>query len=319
MTSTIELSIIIPVYNVEKYLTECLQSAYSITGINKEIIIVDDGSTDQSASIINKFVTLYPNETVVKTQLNQGQSAARNVGITLASGDYILFLDSDDYLDSVAVIDMFHYAQKHELDLVQGRATVFGDVATSVMIMPDEVLNTPICDGPALLKIWCDSSTSEIGDFRPEVWLMLLKKNIFTLNNIQFVAGMLYEDELMVPTLLLNAKKAKAINIPFYHYRIRQGSTIRTFGERHVASQAKLVKEYTSLLKKHRFYHAFLSGRTIGWCKYSASYLSVVDIATLFMLRKFNFKELIRLSLILMRSILRLGQHKNIEAGLNEK
>lgn len=319
MNNKIELSIIIPVYNVEAYLEVCLQSAYNITGINKEIVIVNDGSTDASESIINKFVNLYPDETIVETQVNQGQSAARNKGVTLATGDYLLFLDSDDYLESNAVIELFNYAKKYDLDLVQGRASYFGDVPKSIMIMPDEVLNTPICSGPSLLKVWCDSSTSEIGDFRPEVWLMLLKKNIFTSNNIQFALGMLYEDELMVPTLLLNAKKAKAVNIPFYHYRIRQGSTIRTFGERHVASKAKLVKEYVSLLKKHRFSHVFLSGRAIGWCKESESYLGVLDITSLLTLKAFKFKELVRLSLILMRSVLRLGRHKNIEAGLNIK
>tara|TARA_R110001583_G_scaffold83923_1_gene221193 strand:+ start:11072 stop:11794 length:723 start_codon:yes stop_codon:yes gene_type:complete len=216
MKNKIELSIIIPVYNVKAYLEECLQSAYNITGINKEIVIVNDGSTDNSESIINKFLHLYPDETIVETQLNQGQSAARNKGIALASGDYLLFLDSDDYLESNAVIEIFNYAQKHDLDLVQGRATYFGDVSKSIMIMPEQVLNTPICNGPLLLKIWCDASTSEIGDFRPEVWLMLLKKNIFTSNNIQFVVGMLYEDELMVPTLLLNAKKAKALKYSFF-------------------------------------------------------------------------------------------------------
>ena len=319
MKDNIELSIIIPVYNVQDYLTECLESAYKITGMNKEIIIVNDGSTDESESIINKFLDLYPDETIVETQVNQGQSAARNKAITLASGDYLLFLDSDDYLESHAVTEMFDYAQKHDLDLLQGRATYFGDVPKSIMIMPEQVLNAPICSGTSLLKIWCDSSTSEIGDFRPEVWIMLLKRNVFTSNNIQFVVNMLYEDELMVPTLLLNAKKAKAVNIPFYHYRIRQGSTIRTFSERHIASQAKLVKEYTSLLKKHRFYHAFLSGRAIGWCKYSESYLGLLDIASLYTLKKIKFKELIRLSLILIRAILRFGKHKNIDLGLNEK
>lgn len=318
INNKIELSIIIPVYNVEAYLEECLQSAYNITGINKEIVIVNDGSTDNSAVIINRFLNLYPDETVVETQLNQGQSAARNAGIALASGDYLLFLDSDDYLESNAVVEIFNYVKKHDLDLVQGRATYFGDVPQSIMIMPEQVLNAPVCSGPSLLNVWCDSCTSELGDFRPEVWLMLLKKNIFTSNNIQFVVGMLYEDELMVPTLLLNAKKAKALNIPFYHYRIRQGSTIRTFGERHIASQAKLVKEYISLLKKHQFYHAFLSGRVIGWCKYSESYLGVLDIASVFTLKAFKFKELVRLSLVLMRSVLRFGRHKNIDLGINE-
>ena len=313
MKDNIELSIIIPVYNVQDYLTECLESAYKVIGINKEIIIVNDGSTDNSDVIINQFLQLYPDQTIVETQINQGQSVARNVGLNLAKGDYILFLDSDDTFEHEAVIEIFNYAKQHDLDLVQGRATEFGDVPRAVMIMPDEVLNTDICSGAALLKKWCDTCHTDIGDFRPEVWLMLVKRSLFISNEIKFVVGMFYEDELIVPTLLLSAKKAKALDIPFYNYRIRQGSTIRSVNERHIASKGKLTKEYYSLLSKNKFYHPFLNGRLIGWTKESEAYLSIRDIAQVFALRKFKFKELIRLTLIFIRAVGRFGRHKSID------
>lgn len=319
MKDDIKLSIIIPVYNVQNYLAECLDSVYKITGIDKEIIIVNDGSTDGSNMIIDKYLSLYPNETVVETQFNQGQSVARNVGLDLASGDYVLFLDSDDTLEYSAVIEIFNYAQQHDLDLVQARATKFGDVPRSIMPMPNEVFGSSKCSGISLLKKYCDVVSVEKSDFRPEVWLMLLKREIFTLNNIKFTAGMFYEDELMVPTLLLKANNAKVLNVSFYNYRIRQGSTIRSFDSRHIASKAKLVKEYYLLLSQNNFYHPFLNGRLIGWSRESQSYLSIKDITLLFMLRKYKIKDLILLSTIFLKSISRLGRKKSIESILSTK
>ena len=319
MKDSIQLSIIIPVYNVEEYLIECLESAYKITGLNKEIIIINDGSTDKSDVIIDKFLQLYPDETVVETQLNKGQSVARNVGLKLAKGSYILFLDSDDTLDYDAVTEIFNYAQQHNLDLVQARATVFGDVPRSLMPMPEEVLNTPKCSGISLLEKYCNVSSIEKADFRPEVWLMLLKRELFINNNIQFTPGMYYEDELMIPTLFLCATNVKALDVPFYNYRIRQGSTIRSVGEIHIASKAKLVKEYYSLLSRNDFYHPFLNGRLVGWCREAQLYLSFKDILSLFLLRKYTSKDFILLNLILLKSILRLGKHKSIEEILSVK
>lgn len=317
MKNNIELSIIIPVYNVQEYLTECLKSAYKITGINKEIIIINDGSTDESESIISKFLNLYPDETVVKAQLNQGQSAARNVGIKLAKGEYLLFLDSDDTFKDNTIPELLRYAQKHDLDLLQGRATYFGDVPSSILPMPLEVINAPVSSGVSLLKKYCEVASIAAADFRPEVWLMLLKRELFAINNIEFTTGMYYEDELMVPTIFLVAKKAKALDMSFYNYRIRQGSTIRSVGEKHVASKGRLVKEYYSLLSNNKFYTPFLNNRLIGWSKEAQTYLSINDLIKLFLLRKYKFKDLCLLSILCLNNIMRGGKHKNIESILS--
>lgn len=319
MKDNIELSIIIPVYNVQDYLTECLESVYKIAEINKEIIIVNDGSTDNSDVIINKFLQLYPDQTIVETQLNKGQSVARNVGLTLASGTYVLFVDSDDTVEHDAVLEIFNYAQQHQLDLVQARATEFGDVPRALMAMPQAIFDEPKCTGISLLTKYCDVATIKEADFRPEVWLMLLKRELFTLNQLQFTPGMYYEDELIVPTLFLYATSAKVLDISFYNYRIRQGSVMRSIGEIHVASKGKLVKEYYSLLSNNNIYHPFLNGRLIGWSRESQSYLSIGDVASLFTLRKYNLKDFLLLSTIFLKRILCFGKKESIENGLINK
>ena len=316
MRNKIELSIVIPVFNVEKYLEECLKSVYKITGISKEIIIVNDGSTDNSDVIINKFLNLYPDETVVETQSNKGQSAARNVGVTLATGDYILFLDSDDTFVDHTVFELLRYAQKHDLDLLQGRASYFGDVPFSLMPMPQEVINEPISSGISLLKKYCEVASIKNANFRPEVWLMLLKRALFTDNNIRFTTDMYYEDELITPALFLSAKKVKALDLVFYNYRIRQGSIIRSFSEKHIASKGRLVKEYYLLLSKNKFYDSFTNNRLIGWSKEAQEYLSIIDLLSLFLLHKYKFIDLLLLSVLCLKSVLRFGKKKSIERVL---
>jgi hypothetical protein len=231
----------------------------------------------------------------------------------------IFCLDSDDTFEDGAVFELLRYAQKHDLDLLQARATYFGDVPSSILPMPQGVIDAPISSGVSLLKKYCEVASIKEADFRPEVWVLLLKRELFTLNNIAFVTGMYYEDELMVPTLFLSAKKAKALDVSFYNYRIRQGSIIRSFAESHVASKGKLVKEYYSLLLKNHFYDSFTNNRLIGWSREAHAYLSITDLLSLFLLRKYKCKDLLLLSVLCLKSILRFGKHKSIDDILSSK
>lgn len=92
----IELSIIVPIYNVEKYLEECLESIYKIKNIKKEVILINDGSKDKSLDIAKKFKKKYKEETILIDNENKGLSETRNIGINLAKGNYLWFIDSDD-------------------------------------------------------------------------------------------------------------------------------------------------------------------------------------------------------------------------------
>lgn len=99
----IDLSIIIPIYNVEQFLRDCLETVYNIK-INKEVILINDGSTDNSYFIIKEFEERYSDQTIVINQKNQGLAETRNIGLKYAKGEYITFIDSDDFIGATRFI-----------------------------------------------------------------------------------------------------------------------------------------------------------------------------------------------------------------------
>lgn len=115
-----ELSIIVPIYNVEDYLEECLESLYNIKNIELEIILVNDGSKDNSFKIMEKFKDMYPEKTVLINKENGGLSSARNAGMKAAVGEYISFIDSDDFIDVDEFERFFKEGQKDKLDVIVG-------------------------------------------------------------------------------------------------------------------------------------------------------------------------------------------------------
>ncbi|MGL6168669.1 MAG: glycosyltransferase, partial [Fusobacteriaceae bacterium] len=115
-----ELSIIVPIYNVEIYLRECLESLYKIKGIKKEIILVNDGSKDNSYKIIEEYKEKYPDITKVINKTNGGLSSARNSGLKEATGEYISFIDSDDFVDHLMFEEFFKLAIKDKVEVAVG-------------------------------------------------------------------------------------------------------------------------------------------------------------------------------------------------------
>tara|TARA_R110001583_G_scaffold83923_1_gene221195 strand:+ start:12617 stop:13003 length:387 start_codon:yes stop_codon:yes gene_type:complete len=114
----------------------------------------------------------------------------------------------------------------------------------------------------------------------------------------------------MAPTLFLSAKRVKTLDVQFYNYRIRHGSIIRSIGEKHIASKGRLVKEYYLLLSTNKFYDSFLNNRLIGWSREAQVYLSISDLLKLFLLRKYQFKDLLLLSMLCLKNMLRLANIK---------
>src|SRR5699024_7704751 len=115
---SVKVSIIIPAYNVEDYIEQCIKSVIQQSYSNIEIIVINDGSTDGTRKIIEKYIENNEN-LVLKNQDNQGQSAARNKGIELSKGEYIMFLDSDDYLSTNTVKNLVSNIEKYEPDLIR--------------------------------------------------------------------------------------------------------------------------------------------------------------------------------------------------------
>ena len=219
----IKYSIIVPVYNVEKYLVECLDSVINQTYKNFELIIINDGSTDDSLVIANTYTK--DDRVKVYSQRNKGLAQTRNVGLSLANGDYILFLDSDDYWD----IDLLSKVNEN-LIVKECVLVIFGRYRfTDNTKIEDKITN----DTNYELGIdYLEDSVSH-NYFTASVANKVFKKSFLDNNNIIFIPNILYEDLFFTFKSLVEAKSIMIIDIPLYYYRwVRPGSIINSIKEK---------------------------------------------------------------------------------------
>lgn len=223
----IKVSVIIPVYNVEPYLRECLDSVVNQTLKEIEIICVDDGSTDDSLKILREYENR-DKRVLVYTQINSGQSAARNHGLKYATGDYVYFLDSDDYIRSDALELLFHQASSARLDIVYFGADsffeteeLFEDHSSFLEYYHRKQLTDSPVSGGELLKQF-----AETGLFRCSVPLQFIRRDFLQRTGIRFPVGIIHEDELFSPLLLLEAERAFCVTENLYFRRVRANSTM---------------------------------------------------------------------------------------------
>ncbi len=198
-------SIIVPIYNAEKYINRCIESVICQTYPFWQLILVDDGSPDQvsakCASYLNDSRILY------KRKTNGGVSSARNYGITLATGDYISFLDADDYLDSQCLEKCASYLAQGNLDVLQ-----FGH---SILSKEDDLIERVGADfGPTDNVNYIKSNT-----FQKSVWATVCRRQIITNNSLAFDETIrLAEDQLFVLDLLQHANRVMQISDSLYNY-----------------------------------------------------------------------------------------------------
>lgn len=203
----------VPVYNVEKYLADCLRSARAQRHGNFEIIAVNDGATDSSVSILEKFAAKTP-ELFIVTQDNQGLGAARNAGLdAIENTDFVMFLDSDDLLPMGAVERFVAQAQKTEAALVVGKAVCFygsrffDRTSTAAMFTADQQ-QISVNDLPEILG----DATS---------WNKFYRWSFWQANKLRFPVGVNYEDMTLVVTAYLAAGKFDLLAAPAYFWRVR--------------------------------------------------------------------------------------------------
>lgn len=201
-----KLSVIVPVFNVEKYLNRCLDSLCNQSLSDIEIICVDDCSSDSSAKILQKYSKIYKNLTVVNLAKNQGVSAARNAGLALAQGEYIAFVDSDDEVDLDFYEKLYQAAKTQDFDIVRGQA---------VEITYDGKKNfvKQIADGNKFFFL--------------NYWLIAIyKKSLLAENKITFsTKHSLGEDLLFLNQALIATQSLKLIDGTFYYYHRREDSS----------------------------------------------------------------------------------------------
>ncbi|WP_017401301.1 glycosyltransferase family 2 protein [Acinetobacter radioresistens] len=206
------VSVIVPVYNVEQYLDECLNSIRQQTYKNIEIIVVEDCSTDNSLNTLTKHLE-DPRVKLIQHEKNSGLSAARNTGIDAANGDYIMFVDSDDYIDFNLI--------KLCLDNIK-------DNNTDIIIFDFHAFN----DNEAIKK-----EKNSINNYKVKLlneveylkyphfaWLKFFKADILKKYSLRFKVGYYYEDWPFHWEIAFNGCQVLNINIPLYYYRLRKGS-----------------------------------------------------------------------------------------------
>lgn len=211
-----KISVIVPVYNVEKYLNKCLTSLVNQTYKNFEIIIINDGSTDNSLAICNKYSKKYDNIKVYDHK-NAGVAHARNVGIEKATGDYLLFVDSDDYVDEKLLENLNEFLKKNDCDIV-------------CFDMYKVVNNDNIYYHTSNSLVEDNIKRYIIGDSGP--CNKLIKKKLF--NDLKFMEKIYYEDLATMPILALYTNKIDFLEKPLYYYVQRDNSIMhqKVFSEK---------------------------------------------------------------------------------------
>ncbi len=221
-SNKILFSIIVPVYNTEKYLTKCLETIKKAIKEDCEVIIVNDGSTDNSEQVIKNFIKELPNEYqdkfIYKFKKNKGLADTKNVGISLARGQYISVIDSDDYISE----DFYDIARKH---IKEGYEIIIYDLYVIFENSRDKELRNYI--GRAFNEDKNNFKTSIIsGAMQGSSCNKIIKKDLY--KPYKFPTNKEYEDTAVTPFILMDTDKIKYIPYPLYYYLQREKSIVAT-------------------------------------------------------------------------------------------
>lgn len=215
------LSIIIPIYNVEQYVEKCLLSCINQKGVYKndyEIIVVNDGSKDNSMKIVHEIASSHSDNTQISiiSQKNLGLSEARNTGLRHAKGDYVWFVDSDDWIDEDSVENIIRALRKSYIDILQMPYKLLYEGSQKEDIEHVKKINTPIT-GKECMKI---TRLPNLAQSR------ILKRSFLNENGLKFEPGILHEDAEFKPRAIWNAKSIMTLDKPFYNYLKREKDSI---------------------------------------------------------------------------------------------
>lgn len=271
-----KVSVIVPVYKVEKYLDKCLDSLVNQTLKDIEIIVVNDGSPDNSQDIIDRYQKKYP---IIKSykKANSGLSDTRNFGLKYASGEYITFVDSDDYVELDMYEKMYNKAEEENFDIVACDINyVYPDKTVKVLIDPKKDVH--------------DIRDAFI-DLYPTVCTKIFKRQLFEKTKLTFKSGVWYEDVEFMYRLLPYTKTIGVIHEAFYNYIQRDNSITSTTSPKiydyiynfngliDYYKEKKLYDKYFKELEYAyvRYLYATFIKTCLGYNK--EDYLKAVDVA----------------------------------------
>ena len=217
------ISIVIPIYNVEKYLACCIESVIRQTYKALEIILVDDGSTDSCPDICDKYEKIDTRIIVIHKE-NGGLSDARNAGLAIARGKYITFIDSDDFVSEKFIEELFKAMIQNNSDISVCNYKMVDENATKQEDIDNDMSTLLFSNKEALHHAY----QGDIKGFEFLAWGKMYKKALFTENKIEYPKGKIHEDTFTTYKLLDKANTVVYIGCQLYYYRLRQGSIMQS-------------------------------------------------------------------------------------------
>ena len=242
-----KLSYIIPVYNVEKYIKECIDSILAQTFDDYEIILVDDASPDNCPRICDEYAERYPDIIRVIHQKNKGLAGARNTGLEAALGEYVYFFDSDDYFGADAVARLYQKAVELDADILQNSFFALREAEGKEYVFRSAFEAEKVYSHDEIQKKICVSTSERSVIF---VWRNIYKRSFLEKNGICFDEKLrMIEDSPFNTLAFLKAERLVAVDIPAYTYRVREDSLQR----KKYVKDYDLVMEYQWKLRRKCF------------------------------------------------------------------
>lgn len=245
-----KVSVIVPIYNVEKYLEKCINSLLSQTLEDIQIILVNDGSKDNSGNIAKEYEKNNKDRVIYVEKENGGLSDARNHGLKYATGDFIAFLDSDDYIEKNAYEEMYNKAIEENADYVE---------CDFIWEFPNKI---------RVDKQYPYKNKKEMLSFvRVVAWNKLIKRQLITDNNLEFPKGLRYEDVEFTYKLIPFINKFAYVDKPFIHYVQREGSIANVQNER-TAEIFTVLDNVIEFYKKNNIYEKYRDELEYNYARY---------------------------------------------------
>lgn len=245
-----KVSVIVPIYNVEKYLEKCINSLLSQTLEDIQIILVNDGSKDNSGNIAKEYEKNNKDRVIYVEKENGGLSDARNYGLKYATGDFIAFLDSDDYIEKNAYEKMYNKAIEENADYVE--CDFIWEFTNKIRVD----------------KQYPYKNKKEMLSFvRVVAWNKLIKRHLIIDNNLEFPKGLRYEDVEFIYKLIPFINKFAYVDKPFIHYVQRKGSIANVQNER-TAEIFTVLDNVIEFYKKNNIYEKYRDELEYNYARY---------------------------------------------------
>lgn len=242
-----KVSVIVPVYNVEKYLDKCLTSIEKQNFEEYEVLVVIDGTEDGSEKIARKYEKAFPERFRVIVQENKGLGGARNTGIREAKGEYLAFVDSDDIVHPDFLKDTYAKAEEEAADIVVSDIEYVDESGRSLRCEPAKLGNSDEIqfDKKSKILMW------------PGAWNKIYKRELFVKDNIFYPERLWYEDLATTPKVILNADKIAYIPKAYYYYLQREGSIMSS---KNIARNKEIITAFEKIadfFEEHGVYQEY--------------------------------------------------------------